>query len=203
MTVCVCVCVGVCACVCVCVCVSVHACIRSVCDASSLMPPPAYLTACLPDTFDVYVARNGTVRLVDFNPFGGSTLPLLFTWTELLALHSEQEGREPLNMLQQPAMTQPSPTGTIEQGMGDQNGHPRNRAAQSPGAPMMCDCRHNHNGVSPARCCDEVEMRIIESQGMIQPCLGAVSGTPFELHDRSEGSAWEEMMARLQREGQP
>lgn len=34
---------------------------------------------------DVYVSRKGRVRLMDFNPFGGSTLPLLYTWEELLA----------------------------------------------------------------------------------------------------------------------
>ena len=32
---------------------------------------------------DVYVATTGTVRLMDFNPVGGSTAPLLFDWDEL------------------------------------------------------------------------------------------------------------------------
>ena len=32
---------------------------------------------------DVYVATNGTVKLMDFNPVGGSTAPLLFDWAEL------------------------------------------------------------------------------------------------------------------------
>lgn len=35
------------------------------------------------DTYDVYVTTAGTVRVLDFNPWGGSTLPLLFTWHEL------------------------------------------------------------------------------------------------------------------------
>ncbi|XP_022868212.1 cell division cycle protein 123 homolog [Olea europaea var. sylvestris] len=34
-------------------------------------------------TFDVYVTRDGRVKLLDFNPWGGFTLPLLFTWEEL------------------------------------------------------------------------------------------------------------------------
>lgn len=34
-------------------------------------------------TFDVYVTRDGRVKLLDFNPWGASTLPLLFTWEEL------------------------------------------------------------------------------------------------------------------------
>ncbi|VFQ59450.1 unnamed protein product [Cuscuta campestris] len=33
-------------------------------------------------TFDVYVARD-RIRLLDFNPWGAFTLPLLFTWGEL------------------------------------------------------------------------------------------------------------------------
>lgn len=33
--------------------------------------------------FDVYVTRDGRVKLLDFNPWGGATLPLLFTWDEL------------------------------------------------------------------------------------------------------------------------
>ena len=37
----------------------------------------------LADTMDVYVARTGTVRLMDFNPVRGSTAPLLFDWDEL------------------------------------------------------------------------------------------------------------------------
>ncbi|KAF0917438.1 hypothetical protein E2562_020560 [Oryza meyeriana var. granulata] len=42
-------------------------------------------------TFDVYVRADGRVKLIDFNPWGGYTLPLLFTWEEL-----EQEVREEL-----------------------------------------------------------------------------------------------------------
>ncbi|KAF8413522.1 hypothetical protein HHK36_001513 [Tetracentron sinense] len=34
-------------------------------------------------TFDVYVTKDGRVKLVDFNPWGAFTLPLLFTWEEL------------------------------------------------------------------------------------------------------------------------
>ncbi|PUZ57715.1 hypothetical protein GQ55_5G451500 [Panicum hallii var. hallii] len=40
-------------------------------------------------TFDVYVTTHGRLKLIDFNPWGGYTLPLLFTWEEL-----EEEGRD-------------------------------------------------------------------------------------------------------------
>lgn len=32
---------------------------------------------------DVYVTAKGKVRLMDFNPVGGFTAPLLFEWEEL------------------------------------------------------------------------------------------------------------------------
>ena len=36
------------------------------------------------DTYDVYIGSNGTVKLVDFNPVGGTTAPLLFEdWGQL------------------------------------------------------------------------------------------------------------------------
>ena len=35
------------------------------------------------DAYDVYVTPRGTVRLVDINPVGGTTSPLLFDWAEL------------------------------------------------------------------------------------------------------------------------
>ncbi|XVE67521.1 hypothetical protein DITRI_Ditri08aG0167600 [Diplodiscus trichospermus] len=40
-------------------------------------------------TFDVYVTKDERVKVLDFNPWGAFTLPLLFTWEEL-----EQKPRE-------------------------------------------------------------------------------------------------------------
>ncbi|EPS73179.1 hypothetical protein M569_01578, partial [Genlisea aurea] len=34
-------------------------------------------------TFDVYVTKDKRVKVLDFNPWSGSTLPLLFSWEEL------------------------------------------------------------------------------------------------------------------------
>ena len=34
-------------------------------------------------TFDVYVTSNRKVKIVDFNPWGAYTLPLLFKWEDL------------------------------------------------------------------------------------------------------------------------
>ncbi|KAI3958923.1 hypothetical protein MKX01_023599 [Papaver californicum] len=34
-------------------------------------------------TFDVYVTKNWKIKIIDFNPWGAFTLPLLFDWEEL------------------------------------------------------------------------------------------------------------------------
>ncbi|KAK1661327.1 hypothetical protein QYE76_049486 [Lolium multiflorum] len=44
-------------------------------------------------TFDVSVRADGRVKLIDFNPWGGYTLPLMFEWEEL---EEEQRGEEEL-----------------------------------------------------------------------------------------------------------
>jgi ABC-type Fe3+ transport system substrate-binding protein len=41
------------------------------------------------DTYDVYVTAAGSIRILDFNPYGGSTLPLLFSWSDLDALAAD------------------------------------------------------------------------------------------------------------------
>jgi hypothetical protein len=44
-------------------------------------------------TFDVSVRADGRVKLIDFNPWGGYTLPLMFEWEEF---EEEQRGEEEL-----------------------------------------------------------------------------------------------------------
>ncbi|CAD7700351.1 unnamed protein product [Ostreobium quekettii] len=45
---------------------------------------PSCVTCCeFADTYDVYITSSNRVKLIDFNPIGGSTSPLLFTWCEL------------------------------------------------------------------------------------------------------------------------
>jgi hypothetical protein len=60
----------------------------------------AMLPPLCPVTFDAYVATNNTVKLLDFNPVGGTTSPLLFTWRELgldqaVGEHQQEEEAEP------------------------------------------------------------------------------------------------------------
>ncbi|KAI5440996.1 hypothetical protein KIW84_010453 [Lathyrus oleraceus] len=45
-------------------------------------------------TFDVYITNDERVKIVDFNPWGGFTLSLLFTWDELEHVHGEGDDVE-------------------------------------------------------------------------------------------------------------
>ncbi|CAI9104582.1 OLC1v1003286C1 [Oldenlandia corymbosa var. corymbosa] len=42
-------------------------------------------------TFDVYITGDNRVKLLDFNPWCGSTLPLLFSWEELEEISRDDE----------------------------------------------------------------------------------------------------------------
>ncbi|OAY65363.1 Cell division cycle protein 1 [Ananas comosus] len=42
-------------------------------------------------TVDVYVMRDMRVKIVDFNPWGAFTLPLLFSWEELEQMKETEE----------------------------------------------------------------------------------------------------------------
>ncbi|CEF97573.1 D123 [Ostreococcus tauri] len=92
--------------------------------------------------FDVYVTpKTHKVKIMDFNVWGGTTLPLLFDWNELESRGSDQ------------------------------------------------DCvPEDERGWT-----DNVEFRVIQSQGHIRP--GLQLGVPFELYDTSEGGAISEFIA--------
>lgn len=45
-------------------------------------------------TFDVYITKDEKVKLVDFNPWGAFTLPLMFSWAELGEILEDGENVE-------------------------------------------------------------------------------------------------------------
>ena len=109
-------------------------------------------------TTDVYITqKRRRCRIVDFNPWGGATLPLLFDWSELehacvhhtstCAHHTEEADKG-------------------EEGEG---------------------------GFT-----DEVDFRVVESQGHIRPSLQL--GVPFDMYDTGPDGAIAAMMERRRKE---
>lgn len=58
-------------------------------------------TALVLDCIDVYITTTNRVKLIDFNPIGGATSPLLFTWEELLCQDSVSNASESTRDAQQ------------------------------------------------------------------------------------------------------
>ena len=96
--------------------------------------------------FDVYVTpKTKKVKIIDFNVWGGTTLPMLFEWRELEAMECSVKPGD------------------------DERGY-----------------------------ADNIEFRIIESQGHIRP--GLQLGVPYDLYDTSEGSAISEFLEAQRRQ---
>lgn len=77
----------------------------SPCHAARRFPLQRY-------TADVYVASDSdAVRLIDFNPVGGTTVPLLFTWEELGLQdgqpHTQTDAAFPVRIVTDPMGIQP------------------------------------------------------------------------------------------------
>jgi hypothetical protein len=45
-------------------------------------------------SYDVYITTRGTVKVLDFNPYGGATLPLLFSYGELARIDASDGASE-------------------------------------------------------------------------------------------------------------
>lgn len=120
---------------------------------------------------DVYVSREGKVKLMDFNPFGGSTLPLLYSWEELLAMSAPV----------------PRSTSTLT----------CDPVAIVPNWDVNDDIGASDVTTGGATGDEAVELRVVMSPQAVRPSLRALSGAPFDLRDGSPGGSLEELFQRL------
>jgi hypothetical protein len=97
---------------------------------------------------DLYLTpKTKKVRIIDFNVWGGTTLPLLFEWHELEAMGTQMRDAE---------------------------------------------------GTDPRGYADNIDFRIIESQGHIRP--GLQLGVPYDLYNTTQGGAIAEFLAEQRRQ---
>jgi hypothetical protein len=153
------------------------------------------------------------VRLVDFNPIGGSTSPLLFDWEELRygvsvaqpdQAASQQGGVDGLPGAEDPSAAHgqaseetagcEGPSHRAAQGRST-NGS-RASAERGPGEPP---CGGSGNGHAAGD--TEILFRLAPAEGRLRPGAAAY-GAPFDMADLSEGGAIAEMLKKLQVEVQ-
>lgn len=168
-------------------------------------------------TFDVYVTTAGKVRLIDFNPIGGTTSPLLFDWTELpYSLPTQSASRS--------AHDEPSASNGSDPTEGTPNGScasPADATGPSSGSlgepsegetgPSERAAEFSQNGThGSARAGerDNVErgwqqgeiLFRLNTDGAVMRPSSAAYGAPYDMVDTCDGSAISELLRRLQTE---
>lgn len=134
-------------------------------------------------TFDCYVLRNMKVKLLDFNPWAGPTLPLLFEWEELE--RNYQHAVLPVDSPQKPVVPGEAANGSSE-GSGDGI-----RAIEQHmlDLGLRQDAEHLRT---------HVDFRIVKSEGLVQPGVKACVGVPHDFVETGPGSAWSEFLQRVE-----
>ncbi|KAJ9505991.1 hypothetical protein QJQ45_016979 [Haematococcus lacustris] len=119
-------------------------------------------------TFDAYVASTGTVKLLDFNPAGATTSPLLYSWEEMgylpAELWSDAPGQEPAA----------APTLGSE---GHSAAHASPAGQRNGGADSGTDSS-SEDGVGGD---GEVMVRIAPAMAIVQPGVRAACAMPFDM----------------------
>ena len=125
---------------------------------------------------DAYVTSANAVKIVDFNHWGGGTLPLMFTWAEL-----EARRKKPVAFRNETTRST------------------RERETKDPG--RLASGVEGNFSVPKEKgfVHDDFEFRVVATQGHIRP--GAQLGVPFDMVDGSPGGALA-AFAERQREAQ-
>ena len=135
---------------------------------------------------DAYVTSAGAVKIVDFNHWGGGTLPLMFTWAELEAKRRKKP--VPGDSFRNETTQFPST---------------RERETKDVHERLASETREGNFSVKEKKekgfVHDDFEFRVVATQGHIRP--GAQLGVPFDMVDASPGGALA-AFAERQREAQ-
>ena len=149
------------------------------CECCANISPPSRA-----DTVDVYVSPKNRVKVIDFNPWGAATLPLLFTWEELKEIYQSRGVTHDVGADCESSRTNRQDSSAKERNNGiDSNG--QNGAHGE----MTC-----HKGGR------EVVFRVVEEGGGVQLGMRAASGVPLDFFHRGEGGPIDKMINKLREE---
>eukprot|EP00850_Spirogloea_muscicola_P004203 SM000018S03568 [mRNA] locus=s18:36257:41918:- [translate_table: standard] len=170
--------------------------------------------ACKSYVFDVYVTRNEQVKLVDFNTYGGVTLPLLYTWEELNDLAMQADGR----MKDTRSSLESGQANGVhisqDVGLGGKEGTEQADAVrQQLGtislhvAPQLEQVGSHAVGLEESANdwtsridVVDIELRVVESYTGVQPSMRLASGVPRDLVNFGPGSPLDDFIQHADRE---
>lgn len=136
----------------------------------------------LPDyTYDVYVASNGTVKLVDINAIASTTAPLLFSWDELPYEHllGGEASSRVQGANQASGVQQPSTTGSPDNAGQTTSWH---SAVTEHGTPLLAP---------------NIDFRILTDPSGLQPGQKLACGMPFDMLMLQDGGG-SDLLSQLQ-----
>lgn len=133
------------------------------------------------------------VKLVDFNPVGGTTSPLLFSWDQLGYGAAESPDRHE-NAAHEPQNAEARGNGAAMEGplQARENGSTGNAGSEANGAVD----RRGEGAQAGLLESQGVLFRIVEEPNRVQPNM-PMYGVPFDMVDTSEGSAVDDLLQRL------
>jgi hypothetical protein len=145
-------------------------------------------------TFDCYVpiSSKAAVKLIDFNPLGGTTSPLLFTWEELLPTQQAPHADAVNEDVRVWGGTDPGHQ-QQEQGGGTDPGH---QQQEQGGGGKTSRQQQGWDGSS-----GQVELKIVDKEPPMRPTK-ALYGLPFDFVDSSEGAPMEALLREMQQQQQ-
>lgn len=160
-------------------------------------------------TFDCYVTRAGSVKLVDFNPWGAFTLPLLFTWDELdeiytkfaLALSEIGVGNANGGLLNlndgaiHPTDAVINPIEVVSKSNEETHVLGHSGSLGSPSIKPHVKGRKLSN-ITLRELGSKAEFRIVKSNCHVQVNLRMCGGVPYDYVETGPGSAWDEFLQR-------
>lgn len=140
-----------------------------------------HANVCCADAMDVYVSTKCVVRLLDFNPYGWTTQPLLFTYIELDDL-SRARTQRASSLTASPERV-PCANGSVAD-------------AQAHSHPSGDNALGGHSAETQSGS-DGAELRMVESPLHIQVGSAVACGAPADVHLHLQGQSWPAVMDML------
>ena len=157
---------------------------KNICDVCRAVVLTSSSPPLFADTVDLYVSPKKRVKVIDFNPWGAATLPLLFTWEELEEIYQSRGVNHDVGAVSETVRTSR-----------------RDFSVEGTNEGFECNGHTGANGVPPRHESGrEVVFRVVEGGGGVQLGMRAASGVPLDLFHRGKGGPIDTLINKLREE---